>query len=374
MASSTTLDTVWEKVFERYKETWSWYEHWVSKNPTTVAHIENTFRILSYMIAGRFEESQVMSELIFAASNLLVLFHDNIFRRTLETFKSNICFSQARLMQWLTITSYMEVFIELAASRIGGEFTRWTMILVVQIFKATLRLILLLKYKYGIQKSTPISPVKRENIKAEEVNDENDAENNQSEKLSTSLTKGDLETSTHKEELTESLFKGRRCGRTVRTLKSSPPLSQRTWKLPEDKTEVSRLEVSMEPTELSKQRLIGEGIHIIRPLAHLSSMFCFGMNSWTPWLLSIGLDLSSLHFIGETDDLNPEEKSEVKRRTTALLIYLLRSPFFDRYSKMRILSMLKGFSQRFPASSLIIGPLMEYLPIWQTTYFYNWTV
>ncbi|XP_071956640.1 peroxisomal membrane protein PEX16-like [Antedon mediterranea] len=374
MATSTTLDTVWEKVFERYKETWLWYEQWVSKNPTTVAQVENTFRMLSYMIAGRFEDSQVMSELIFAASNLLVLFHDNIFRKSLEIFKSNIDLSQAKLMQWVTVISYIEVFIELAASRIGGEFTRWTMILLVQIFKSILRLILLFKYKSGIQKPIAVSPVRREDIKVESETDDTHEDTDLSTRLSSSLSKGDLEKSQLEELPTEKVFKGKRYGRTVRTLKSAPPLNQRTWKLPNDKIEISKLKVSSEPTVLGKRRIIGESIHIIRPLIHLSSTFCFGMNSWTPWLMSLGLDLSSLHFIGETDDLNTEEKSEVRRRTTMLLLYLLRSPFFDKYSKIKILQSLKGFSKRFPASSLILNPLMEYLPIWQKIYFYNWAV
>jgi peroxin-16 len=37
--------------------------------------------------------------------------------------------------------------------------------------------------------------------------------------------------------------------------------------------------------------------------------------------------------IGDPEDLNQEEKQEIKRRTFMLLFYLLRSPMFDRHTK-----------------------------------------
>ncbi|GFN86743.1 peroxisomal membrane protein pex16-like [Plakobranchus ocellatus] len=61
-------------------------------------------------------------------------------------------------------------------------------------------------------------------------------------------------------------------------------------------------------------------------------MFAFGPSSFKPWLVSSGLDIGSLCLLGDSKDLNPQEQAELRRRALMLAMYLLRSPFYDRYS------------------------------------------
>uniref|UniRef100_A0A452HUT9 Peroxisomal membrane protein PEX16 n=1 Tax=Gopherus agassizii TaxID=38772 RepID=A0A452HUT9_9SAUR len=56
----------------------------------------------------------------------------------------------------------VEVFAEMGAAKVWGEMGRWTIIILIQLAKAILRLLLLLWYKAGIQTSPPIVPVDRE--------------------------------------------------------------------------------------------------------------------------------------------------------------------------------------------------------------------
>lgn len=42
---------------------------------------------------------------------------------------------------------------------------------------------------------------------------------------------------------------------------------------------------------------------------------------------------SSLSLLSDLKDLNRRERAELRRRTILLLYYLLRSPFYDRYSE-----------------------------------------
>ncbi|XP_070553900.1 peroxisomal membrane protein PEX16-like isoform X5 [Ptychodera flava] len=154
---------------------------------------------------------------------------------------------------------------------------------------------------------------------------------------------------------------------------TSLPLHLRTWKLPtEDVIKEEPWCKYLPPTQLTRQRVIAESLHIARPLVHLASMFKFGQQSWKPWLLSCGLDVSSILMMGNTKDLNVNEEAEMKRRTVYLLYYLLRSPFYDRYSKSRIIFLLSAMANKIPGVGLIARPLMEYLPYWQQVYFYNW--
>ncbi|KAG8248960.1 Peroxisomal membrane protein pex16 [Homalodisca vitripennis] len=65
-------------------------------------------------------------------SNLVVLFNDNIIRKSqpLHTYGS-----ADRLKTWLTVLDYSEVFIEVSVYRTWGQVGRWIIIALIQIFK-----------------------------------------------------------------------------------------------------------------------------------------------------------------------------------------------------------------------------------------------
>lgn len=76
--------------------------------------------------------------------------------------------------------------------------------------------------------------------------------------------------------------------------------------------------------------------------------------------------------MGESKELNPKEKAELKRRNLMLIYYLMRSPFYDKYTKQRFIGVLRFIAQYVPLSGFIIRPVLEYLPTWQRMYFYVW--
>ena len=103
------------------------------------------------------------------------------------------------------------------------------------------------------------------------------------------------------------------------------------------------------------------------------AMFVCGENSWKPWLFSLAVDLSCLHKLQSKAALSKCEKDELLRRKATLLIYLLRSPFYDVYSKSKILSLLDDLARWIPGLQLVSGPLKDYLPVWQKMYSHNWS-
>jgi hypothetical protein len=50
--------------------------------------------------------------------------------------------------------------------------------------------------------------------------------------------------------------------------------------------------------------MLGEAVHIFRPLVYVLMIRKFGIRSWTPWLVSLAVELTSLGIHSHATDLN----------------------------------------------------------------------
>lgn len=86
------------------------------------------------------------------------------------------------------------------------------------------------------------------------------------------------------------------------------------------------------------------------------------------------MDITSLQVLmSARGSLQPRERLELNRRSLHFLLYLVRSPFYQRVTEGPLLRLLRAAGDTLPLVGLLTRPLADYLPEWQDTYCHNWS-
>ncbi|KAJ1924440.1 hypothetical protein IWQ60_005204, partial [Tieghemiomyces parasiticus] len=133
----------------------------------------------------------------------------------------------------------------------------------------------------------------------------------------------------------------------------------------------------LKPSELvprmGSRRLWGEYLFILRPIIYVLAIRKWGRRTWTPWFLSLLVEAIS-RVLSTTPTPSAArsqlETTELTRRLWLFLYYLLRSPFYERYTKPR-LDRFIARTEKKPLLSLFTGILKDYQPLWESVYFYT---
>lgn len=346
--ASGNLPVCYYKVCHKIAELISDYQNVISSDEAIASHIEKGLRILSYILPSYIDMPQYFSELLYLVSKLLEMLHDFIYcKRFLLVPAEDLFNMKAKIKYALAITEYSEAFFEIGGQQLWGETGKWLTVLMIQFFKALLKLALVYMQP-SIVSTEPFQDVNR----AEAVQNA-DHRARSDRKRQGSMRYPSME------------------GVAV---EERP--SVRDWRT-DLKQDFAKLRAgSAVRAALPNRQFIGELLYIARPLAHLTAMFACGERSWKPFIASLVIEAASMRLItaaGKGARLYPAEKVEVANRKLNFLLYLLRSPMYDRATKMTIDRVLKWMRQSIPLAGHVVEPIEDYLPTWRKTYAYCWS-
>ncbi|CAI2170483.1 3015_t:CDS:2 [Funneliformis geosporum] len=299
-------------------------------------------------IKGRFADAEFASEALFAALNLIGLYHDSILVRAAENLEPskkpipsthnkytrywiNLSKTYQRASFALTFLQYTDVLMEMGVQKKWGKKAKWRLITTIEFIKVICRIILF----YKTQERTVVNPT------------------------------------IPRREIDPSIF----------NQEENSTASNQTWM-----GLITRLlhsEDIRNPSELV-HRLHGIGkfaelLFIFRPLIYVFALQKYGNRSWKPWVLSIFIEILAKVFFdhfykkkvpGGYRWLSTLEKEEHKRRIRLFLFYILRGPFYEKFTRPKINNFCHSVSNK-PILSLFGGILRDYQPLWENIYFYS---
>ncbi|GLT84483.1 hypothetical protein SLE2022_027090 [Rubroshorea leprosula] len=121
----------------------------------------------------------------------------------------------------------------------------------------------------------------------------------------------------------------------------------------------------------------GEILFIMRPLIYVLFIRKYGIRSWTPWFLSLSVDFIGMSFLLHAkqagkdgkEHLSATENDELKRRKLLWALYLMREPFFSKYTRQKLES-TESQLEPIPLIGTLAAKIMELIIGAQTRYTY----
>ncbi|KAJ2081778.1 hypothetical protein H4R24_002104 [Coemansia sp. RSA 988] len=363
------------------------YAKFVVGNASQVNSIENGLRMLTYVLPGRFADAEIASEAIYTLLSFVGVYHDGLLAKAaksgllvdrqgqpikVDTTPFNRYHDQlSRESDLYRLTTlllsglqFSEKLIEMIIVKRFGEKLRWKIVSWIEITKIVLRLNLL---KLSGRRMVTGAVVPERMVDPAML-----GTTKQATSAGNSLAS----------ETPSVQWKGNRSGLEFKSVRDILQNSEGNANLSGYITGETRDPEGVAPAQSLVRRygalgLAGELLFILRPLIYVIGIRKMGRGDWRPWALSLLIELASRQMV--RTDLHagkkgqPEhtiEREELSRRKWLFLYYLLRSPFFDRFTESR-LTRAANWCGNKPLISLLGSLIQDYQPLWQQYYFYT---
>ncbi|KAF3053632.1 Peroxisomal membrane protein pex16 [Didymella keratinophila] len=358
------------------------YSEFITKNSSAVSQIESALRSLTYIIPGRFRESEIASESLHCGVQCLSLYHDSLLAKAMAQmpgtrrqpltphhrytkFWTEKCPTYKRIATVLQMIQYTELLWEMAAKR-KGEKMRWRVVVLLEIIKAVCRLLLL-----RLTNSRPLlsPPLPQREIDPSSLED-----------LSASVDGMDTPPSERSVEAENWTMP--RTGLSMPSLPDSSDIS--SYLLSKVLTADD-----IKPPKALLHRVSGKGelaeaLYILRPVAYALAMqhFSGDRKSWRPWLIGVSIEYGARQLAkkdfqerlaGGLRGLTGLEREELKKRAWALGWWTMRGAFYENITKSWIHAITRKLKSK-PLLDIAGGVIEDYEFLWDQYYFSTTTL
>ncbi|KAJ2353845.1 hypothetical protein IWW50_004141 [Coemansia erecta] len=348
------------------------YASFVVNNAAQVNSIENGLRTLTYILPGRFADAELASEAIYTLLSFVGVYHDSLLAKAASSgllvdkqgqplkidatpfsrYHGQLAHTSdlyRMATRALSALQFSEKLLEMLVAKKLGDTRRWKVVTWIEITKVVLRLVLV--QRSGRRMVTgSVAP----------------------ERLVDPSALG-----SRRADATGAGWKGGRSRLSFAGVRDILHETEGMADLGTYIAQASRDAESVAPAQSLLRRLgalglAGELLFILRPLVLVLGIRKLGARSWRPWAMSLFVELASRQML--RTELNTGERTlergEMDRRKWLFLYYLLRPPFFGRFTEARLTRVAEWCNNK-PLLSLLGSLIQDYQPLWQQYYFYT---
>ncbi|KAL0844945.1 hypothetical protein Bca101_018191 [Brassica carinata] len=364
------------------------YKQWVWRNREYVHSLGSLANGLTWLLPEKFSASEIGPEAVTAFLGIFTTINEHIIE-TVPTTRAHVGpsgtgSSSLSYPLLISILKDLETVVEVAAEHFYGD-RKWNFIIVTEAMKALIRLALFRNTGYKML------------LHGGETPNDDEKDSNQSELQN---RPGHFD-GNHRFGNQQNLYnpwnlEGRAMsalssfGQNARTTTTTTTSPTSGWS-----RRIQHQQAVIEPVMIKEKRttlsellsetgvkgalfVMGEVLFITRPLIYVLFIRRYGIRSWIPWVISLSVDalgmgiLSNLKLWGEKSkqiNFSQPERDELRRRKLLWALYLLRDPFFTKYTRQKLESSQKKV-EPVPLIGFFTEKIVELLVGAQSRYTY----
>lgn len=361
------------------------YKKWVRRNRDYVHSLESLANGLTWLLPERFSSSEIGPEAVTAFLGIITAINEHIIDSTPTHIHTNSTESSFPYSLCISALKDLETLVEVVAEHFYGNEKKWNFIAITEATKVLVRLALFHNYGYKMLLHGGETP-----------NVENSANASSSPHSNGGFTKprghhghGYLQRYPGQNPWN---LEGRALSALSRFGDNARMVSDPTWL-----HRVQQQQAIMDPPTPAVKRhtlssilsekglhgvlfVMGEVLFITRPFIYVLFIRKYGIRAWNPWFISLAVDLLGMgitsYATGSGDNrkhkqfhISASEKDELKRRKLLWALYLMRDPFFSKYTRQRLESTQKVL-EPVPIIGFLTEKIIELITGAQTRYTY----
>ncbi|CAN6979168.1 unnamed protein product [Brassica oleracea var. botrytis] len=362
------------------------YKQWVWRNREYVHSLGSLANGLTWLLPEKFSASEIGPEAVTAFLGIFTTINQHIIE-TVPTTRAHVGPSgtDSSLLSYpllISILKDLETVVEVAAEHFYGD-RKWNFIIATEAIKALVRLALFRNTGYKMLLHGGETPNDDKDPNQPELQnrprhlDRNHRSGNQN-----------LYNPWNMEGRAMSALSS--FGQNARTTTTTSPTSGWSRMIQHNQQAVIEPAVINEKrttlSELLSEKgvngalfVMGEVLFITRPLIYVLFIRRYGVRSWIPWAISLSVDtlgmgiLSNLKLWGDKSSkqihFSQPERDELRRRKLLWALYLMRDPFFTKFTREKLESSQKKV-EPVPLIGFLTEKIVELLVGAQSRYTY----